>query len=238
MFPRTQVNHNYQEQEHIYKKEYREVKMNIDIDNKFDQIFKEQLHSYEEMPPESVWENIQSSGLNTSAAKSSNWKWWAAASVLAILLSTSAYVYNYNKSSEALELNDVNQVSKDSEPFKANYKSNINHQEKATEVAPQEAIITEERDLDLNETRENRFTDETIDETVIADVNQMIFEETVTEEEILIKEDNEYLSETIAELPKEINSIENQAINNEGFSPGKIEEKNDDTNWKSEKDCV
>ena len=67
--------------------------MGIDINKQFDQIFKEKLHTYEELPPESVWENIVASDLGASSKKSSQWRWWAAASILALILSSASYVY-------------------------------------------------------------------------------------------------------------------------------------------------
>lgn len=66
----------------------------------FDQIFREKLQDIEVAPPASVWEGIQNSGANTSAAKSSNWRWWAAASLLGLLLSSAAYLYFNGESTE------------------------------------------------------------------------------------------------------------------------------------------
>ena len=222
MFPKIQVNHNYQEQEHICKKEYREVKMNID--NKFDQVFKGQLHNYEEMPPESVWENIQSTGLNTSVEKSSNWRWWAAASVLALLLSTTAYIYNQNKTEETPEIIANNQSSNDSGSLEAN-NNNTNYQEKTSETTHPKTIIVTENSTLPKIIKENSFNDETI----IEEVDQMVFEETVIKEETQIAEENIQLDESITETPKEINAIESQTIIHDSFVSRKIEEKNDQT---------
>lgn len=59
----------------------------------FDQIFREKLHQHEVAPPEHIWAGVQAEALNTTAGKSSQWRWWAAASLLGILLATASYFY-------------------------------------------------------------------------------------------------------------------------------------------------
>ena len=203
--------------------------MNIDIDNKFDQVFKEQLHSYEEMPPESVWENIQGSGLNTSAAKSSNWRWWAAASVLALLLSTTAYIYNHNKSIETLEVSDTNQPLEDTKLNKPDSKTNINNQKEIEEPSLQKHVIIKESSIIINENKEKNAEESFNTETIIAEMNQMVFEEETIEKETLIAEENIPLAKVNNETPKEINAIENLSITEDSFASREIEEKNDQT---------
>ena len=201
--------------------------MNIDIDNKFDQVFKEQLHHYEEMPPESVWENIQSTGLNTSAGKSSNWRWWAAASVLVLLLSTTAYIYNHNKSIETLEVSDTNQPSEETKSNNPDSKTNINTQKETSAPSQHKAIIIKESNITLDENKKENKEESFNTEIIIVEMNQMVFEETPIEEETQIAEKNIPLDKANTETPKEINAIENLSITEDSFTSREIEEKND-----------
>jgi len=74
--------------------------MGIETHKDFDQVVKGKLQQHEVMPPDAIWAGIQDAGIGT-AAKSSNWKWWAAASVLAFVLTASSYFYFYDDSDQA-----------------------------------------------------------------------------------------------------------------------------------------
>lgn len=60
---------------------------------KFDQVFREKLHNHEVAPPAHIWSGVQAEALSGTAGKSSQWRWWAAASLLGLLLSTTGYFY-------------------------------------------------------------------------------------------------------------------------------------------------
>ncbi len=62
----------------------------------FDQIFKDKLQQHEVAPPSHIWAGVQAEALGASAGKSSQWRWWAAASLLGLLLSTVGYFYVSN----------------------------------------------------------------------------------------------------------------------------------------------
>lgn len=67
--------------------------MEDNIHKEFDQIFREKLHHHEVAPPAHIWAGVQAEALSGTAGKSSQWRWWAAASLLGLLLSTAGYFY-------------------------------------------------------------------------------------------------------------------------------------------------
>ena len=88
--------------------------MEINKHTDFDQVFKERLHDYEVTPPENIWQGIQDQTLDVAQGRSSSsWRWWAAASVVA-LLSVGAYFYFASEEmpSELPTLNPSEEASK------------------------------------------------------------------------------------------------------------------------------
>ena len=197
--------------------------MSIDINKQFDQIFKKELHSYEEMPPENVWDNIQASGLGASSSKSSQWRWWAAASVLALLLSTSAYVY-YNDDSVTLSDNNntFDQLNNIIES-KVNKEADIDNQNIEKNTNQQHNYLNENDNTDNNTILAASADD-------IEDVNRMIFqEEDIEDANPLVDNEEEIFEEHTTKTPRTINAINNQNINTNEFASDDIKAKEDDT---------
>jgi len=198
--------------------------MSIDTNKQFDQVFKEKLQNYEEMPPESVWENIQDSGLGASSKKSSQWRWWAAASVLALLLSSSAYVYFNDDLGTASQNNNL------SSPSNSMVISDVNSKADNNEQTVKENTNQQHNNFDENENSSDNqplvATSEDIDE-----VNQMIFQENDIIEDVnpLGNNDKEIFEEHTTETPQTINIINNQNINTNEFASRDIQAKEDDT---------
>jgi hypothetical protein len=191
--------------------------MGINTNKEFDQIFKDALHDHEVMPPESIWAGIEAAGLTSTAAKSSNWRWWAAASVLALLLSTSAYLY--------FDENDAAQST--------NNKQNISQQDIIIEETPmlEENQINSEIQNNIEDIAEintinpsSNITDNNIQETANTEINaedikqveQMIFEEEKTsEEDALVLEQSTETNISRENDLEQVNSFDNKAIEEE-----------------------
>ncbi len=105
--------------------------MSHKTNKEFDQIFRDKLHQHEVMPPEHIWAGVQAAGLDSSAAKSSHWKYWAAASVFAFMLAVGGYFYFDT---------DINQTETIETSQKA---SQAEHQNIAVEQNTEEHIISE-----------------------------------------------------------------------------------------------
>ncbi len=177
--------------------------MGINTNKEFDQIFQEKLHDYEVMPPESVWAGIEASGLHATAAKSSNWRWWAAASILALFLSTSGYLYLNEDEIEPL-----------------NKKQNTTQLHHTIEIITQDGVVNNDDIEKVDESQINfvpNNSEASIKEnTEVEDIEyieQMIFEEEVIAEEsfTIVEQDNNTI-EYRTENPKKTLSLENQNI--------------------------
>ncbi len=197
--------------------------MGINTNKEFDQIFREKLHDHEVMPPESIWVGIEASGLHATAAKSSNWRWWAAASVLALFLTASGYLYFNGE--------DTKSVNED---------QNISQQDQNLENIPQvdteitnndEAIVIEETQIENPEVSNlTNSVKEELEQEDIEFVEQMIFEEEVlNEENILLVEQEEIIEEVRIDAPEKVNALDNKNLNEDAITYQDIDKPTENT---------
>lgn len=176
--------------------------MGINTNKDFDQIFREKLRDHEVTPPEFVWSNIQASGLNAPASTSSNWKWYAAASVLAFFLLASTYLYFDSEiESELLPINNQEIVKDDINNSVSNPIESVNQTEEIIEKNNQETVVSN----DAIETEEN----------ISQELNQMVFEEEIITTAIIdhsISENAQVIEEIIREATPEILSSEKEYV--------------------------
>lgn len=148
--------------------------------NEFDQIFRDKLHPHEMMPPEHVWAGVQAAGLST-AAKSSQWKYWAAASVFLLLFSFGGYLYldkdMENDSSLILEETAAPTPSPETTIAQESPVETTN----ISEISPQsQPIIISEKETPSPK----------IEKQIITQVEEMVFEEDILETESFITPDH------------------------------------------------
>jgi len=152
--------------------------MAINTHKEFDQIFREKLQNNEVMPPESVWAGIEASGLAGTATTTSNWRWWAAASVLVLFISASAYIY-FNNGESASNINLQNNPSQQL----------INSSNQQTQLEPNElnpSAIVEEKSIvgSIEPILVNTSTNQILETSEdLAVIEKMVFEENVLEVE-------------------------------------------------------
>ena len=79
------------------------------------------------MPPEHIWAGVQAAGLSSSAAKSSKWKYWAAASVFAFMLTVGGYFY-FDMDTNKIETTEINQNISLADPSKITAEQKIEEQ--------------------------------------------------------------------------------------------------------------
>ena len=179
--------------------------MGIETNKDFDQIFREKLHDHEVMPPEHIWAGIEASGFGASASASSNWKRWAAASVIALFLSASAYLYfdNENDVSEPITQEQVITPSNIQEEAST---SVVQNNEEQQSLIAEEEVVTDAKPIIQKVEEENNF--ETEEKEV---VNLLVYEE-ILEEPVIDKEniatDNPETAEERSAVPTEIVSEE------------------------------
>lgn len=168
--------------------------MSNKINTDFDQIFREKLHDHEVMPPESVWAGVQASGLGATAVKSSHWRWWAAASVLALIL-TSSYLYFGNNNSDENTIQDEITIESPSiEKSIQTEESNIVIEnientlpEPKTEIETENikikepAVIVQLKNEDIEQVEKMIFEEESVVQEIIED---LVVEESNLEESI------------------------------------------------------
>lgn len=184
--------------------------MEIDKNKEFDQMFKDMLHDHEVNPPEHIWSGIQASGLDV-AAITSNWKRWAAASVLVLFVTASSYIYFSDdietSNSENIETPIVvqQQTPENSQQEEASNTIDVVI-EKPVEVnkIEQEVTIVDEK------TAEELVIEEAI---IIEEVNNMIFEEEVTsDEKVLAQEQVELKSSPRTATPESLSSSDASSL--------------------------
>lgn len=204
--------------------------MGINTNKEFDQVFREKLQDFEVMPPESVWASIEASGLGATAAKSSNWRWWAAASVLVLFLSASGYLYFNDE--------DVDTLNKDQK---------ISQQDDKTEGIPQinaeinnNAIVIEEEQVETQvdlvkansseKIIEEELKQEGLEQEDIAFIEDMVFEEEVLiEENDLLVEKEVVIIEPRMDSPEKASIIEAQELSEDAIIYQSIDKPNDNT---------
>ena len=207
----------------------------------FDQIFRERLHDMEVAPPASVWEGIQASGANTSAAKSSNWRWWAAASLLGLLLSSAAYLYFDGETTEQVtppkqqtiqdhspeQNQSIQQETVDSPAEEASeIMETINEQaviESIEKELPIEEQINQQESIS-EEALAQEIESEDIIKNNTAPEDQIIRAELVDELESQKMEEGIATEETTADLNNDLVSVQPQKAGYDFFDDDAIEE--------------
>jgi len=182
--------------------------MEINKHKDLDQIFQEQLHDYEVAPPEHVWAGVQAEALNTTAGKASQWRWWAAAAFLGLLMSAAGYLY----------------VEEDETEWTPQNIENVQIEEiPDLSPSPESQAITEPSEIDIEVPVEEEISEEQIIATleIESPIEEPIEEEILMEENIVLQTetDTEVLVEEEAQeaLAEEIESItqENIILDNE-----------------------
>ena len=141
--------------------------MGLETHKDFDQIVKSKLQQYEVMPPDDIWAGIQDAGIDIGAAKSSNWKWWAAASALALFMLASSYLY-LNQPTEDTSISQTKQIEA---------KANLSAQE-TTDVTVVEDDKTKSNNLEQSEITEKEVLKEMeetafVEEEAVQQINKI-----------------------------------------------------------------
>ena len=167
----------------------------------FDQIFRDKLQNHEVAPPAHIWAGVQADALSGTASKSSQWRWWAAASLLGLLLSTAGYFYlgddeinsidestqttpttNHTESNSTTE--SINMTSSNSEKnLELNEKDIISEIE--NEFPIEEKMINEIEKIDISE--ETNSEKLNLDKTEYSQENITLEEKQITKEEQVIE---------------------------------------------------
>ena len=205
--------------------------MGIDKNKEFDQLFREKLHGFEAMPPESVWAGIEASGLNATAT-TSNWRWWAAASVLALVLSASGYLYFTGEDVDTLdELQKISQHDNSAEDIPI-INSDFIHTDDAI-VIDEEQMETQVELVKQNSSDQsnlNVIKEEVLQQEDISRIEDMVFEERdIYEKNDLLVEEELIVVEPRENSPKKVNTIEVQQFNEDTFASQNINESIDNT---------
>lgn len=174
--------------------------MEINKHKDLDQIFREQLHDYEVAPPASVWAGVQAEALNTSAGKASQWRWWAAAALLGLLMTTAGYFY-FGEDEADLTPQNIENVQLEESP-QILPESPIENSGLETEAAVVENEIKEAQIIASME------EESPIEERIDIVIEESVQENIIIEEKKILETDTEVLvdkeQETLAEEMKSI----------------------------------
>ncbi|NPD44491.1 hypothetical protein [Lentimicrobium sp. S6] len=183
----------------------------------FDQIFRDKLQNHEVAPPAHIWTGVQAEALSGAAGKSSQWRWWAAASLLGLLLSTAGYFYlgddefnSIDESTPVAPTTPYNESNSTTKPINMASPSF----EKDLDLTEEEIISEIEKELPIEE-KSNSEIDKTEEkeEQLIEESNQEIKSQ-LQENFIIVEEHIEVETEEQVEVAEEIVSKEGKAISN------------------------
>jgi hypothetical protein len=146
--------------------------MEVNKHKDFDQIFREKLQQHEVAPPAHIWEGVQA-----GAAHSSNsWRWWAAAGLMAVILSGASFLYFSSN-----DLSTEKSLSKQNTELPV---APVTHTESPEKVSSETTIITEEVEQEIIQSVVESFhVEERAEQAIAVDpVEQAIIAEDVVEE--------------------------------------------------------
>ncbi len=178
----------------------------------FDQIFREKLQQHEVSPPLHIWEGVQAG----AAQGSNSWRWWAAAGLLAVILSGASFYY-FSSNDPSTEKS----LSKQNTELPKNPAMNTKSTE---EVSSETTEISEEVEQEIIQSVQKSFdVEEGAEQALIVDlVEQLIFAEEVNAEttEELNTETTEEINNTLQDsevIPVQRNDLEKVAPQSGGL---------------------
>lgn len=189
--------------------------MEINKHKELDQIFQEQLHDYEVAPPAHVWAGVQAEALNTSAGKASQWRWWAAAALLGLLMTSAGYLYFGEDEAEWTPQNIENVQLEESPTM-------------IPETIAESSELETEAPLVENEIIEEQIITSIIEESPIEEQIEPMIEEPI-QEEITIEEAIIAETETETEVLVEEEGQESSAEEMESITQGNIDLKDENS---------
>lgn len=197
----------------------------------FDQIFRDKLQEHEVAPPAHIWAGVQAEALSGTAGKSSQWRWWAAASLLGLLLSTAGYFYLGDN--EFNSIDETTQIAPSTPHTNSNSitePTNVtsSNSEQTLELKENDIISEIEHSLPIEEKRlveieKTEATEEQAQEERYEEITSYSKENPILEEAAKI-----VIVEEQAEIAKELVAKESSEITNSASSETDINKENSD----------